>query len=229
MHVESSPGEALRDSSAKPSENQHDFPRTLESFPAAVYTCDAQGRITFYNQFAEHLWGRAPRLNDSSDRYCGSYKLYDRNGDVVPHEQCWMGRALHQNREFTGCEIIIERPDGQHRSVMANAYPIHSENGALAGGLSILVDVSERKRLEGDATTAEHAAAEHMKNERLAALMAEVRNALAPVRNAVQILYFQSGPFPDMRWSLDIMDRQVRQLTRVIDSVEQALATPQND
>ena len=89
MHVESGPDEAFGDPSAKPGspQNEHDLHRVLENFPAAFYTCDAQGLITFYNQFAERLWGRAPRLNDASDRYCGSYKLYDRNGEPVPCEQ----------------------------------------------------------------------------------------------------------------------------------------------
>jgi PAS domain-containing protein len=46
-----------------------EFRRLLEKLPAAAYTCDAEGLITFFNQRAVELWGRAPALNDPVDRY----------------------------------------------------------------------------------------------------------------------------------------------------------------
>lgn len=45
------------------------FRRMVEKLPAAAYTCDAQGLITYYNQRAVELWGREPKLNDPVDRY----------------------------------------------------------------------------------------------------------------------------------------------------------------
>jgi PAS domain-containing protein len=45
------------------------FRRLLEKLPAAAYTCDAEGLITYYNPRAVELWGRAPLLNDPRDRY----------------------------------------------------------------------------------------------------------------------------------------------------------------
>ena len=39
--------------------------------PAAVYSCDQEGRITFFNRRAAEIWGREPKLNDSKRRYCG--------------------------------------------------------------------------------------------------------------------------------------------------------------
>ena len=36
----------------------------LDKLPAAAYLCDAEGYITYYNQRAVELWGRAPKLND---------------------------------------------------------------------------------------------------------------------------------------------------------------------
>jgi PAS domain-containing protein len=43
--------------------------RMVEKLPAAAYTCDAQGLITYFNQRAVELWGREPKLNDPVDRY----------------------------------------------------------------------------------------------------------------------------------------------------------------
>ena len=46
-----------------------EFRRLLEKLPAAAYTCDATGLITYFNPRALELWGRAPKLGDPVDRY----------------------------------------------------------------------------------------------------------------------------------------------------------------
>ena len=46
-----------------------EFHRLLEKLPAAAYTCDVEGLITYFNPHAVRLWGRAPTLNDPVDRY----------------------------------------------------------------------------------------------------------------------------------------------------------------
>ncbi|MFL5243137.1 MAG: PAS domain-containing protein [Gemmataceae bacterium] len=43
--------------------------RLLEVMPAAAYTTDAAGCITYFNQRAVDLWGREPKLSDPIDRY----------------------------------------------------------------------------------------------------------------------------------------------------------------
>lgn len=86
-----------------------EFRRLLEKLPAAAYICDANGLITYFNQRAIDLWGRAPKLNDSADRFCGSFKLFSVDGTPIPHDRCWMALALHDGKEYNGQEIIIER------------------------------------------------------------------------------------------------------------------------
>jgi len=49
--------------------SEEHFGCLLEVVPAAAYTTDAQGLITAFNQRAVEIWGRAPKLNDASDRY----------------------------------------------------------------------------------------------------------------------------------------------------------------
>ena len=46
-----------------------EFRRLLDKLPAAAYTCDAEGLITYFNEQAVQLWGREPKLNDPIDRY----------------------------------------------------------------------------------------------------------------------------------------------------------------
>src|SRR5206468_7094115 len=89
-----------------------EFHRLLETLPAGAYTCDPDGLITYFNNHALELWGRAPQLNDPIDRFCGSFRLFATDGRAIPHDECSMARALRTEMEFNGHEIVIERPDG---------------------------------------------------------------------------------------------------------------------
>ena len=111
----------------------------LEKMPAGAYTCDPEGLITYYNQQAVQLWGRAPALNDPVDRFCGSFKLYSRDGTPINHDQCWMALALNTNQSYNQEEIIVERPDGQRRTVLAYANPIQDESGKMLGAVNLQV------------------------------------------------------------------------------------------
>jgi len=51
------------------SQGNQEFRRLLDTLPAAAYTCDAEGLITYFNRHALELWGRSPKLNDPLDRY----------------------------------------------------------------------------------------------------------------------------------------------------------------
>jgi signal transduction histidine kinase len=118
----------------------------FDVLPAAAYMCDADGLITYFNRHAADLWGREPVLNDPVDRFCGSFRLFAPNGDPIPHDQCWMALSLRHFKEFNGQEILIERPEGELRTVLAHANPIRGEDGSLVGAVNILIDISERKR-----------------------------------------------------------------------------------
>jgi PAS domain S-box-containing protein len=125
-----------------------EFRRLLEKLPAGAYTCDPEGLITYFNRHAVQLWGRAPKLNDPVDRFCGSFKLFSPDGSPIAHDQCWMALALKTDKQYNRREIIIERPDGQRLTALAHANPVYDESGNLHGAVNVLVDISERKRAE---------------------------------------------------------------------------------
>jgi PAS domain S-box-containing protein len=124
------------------------FRHLLEKLPAGAYTCDPEGLITYFNRHAAQLWGRAPKLNDPVDRFCGSFRLFSPDGSPIAHDQCWMALALKMDRGYNEREIVIERPDGQRLTALAHANPIHDESGKLLGAVNVLVDISDRKRAE---------------------------------------------------------------------------------
>ncbi|HEX4522173.1 MAG TPA: ATP-binding protein [Casimicrobiaceae bacterium] len=184
-----------------------EFRRLLDRLPAGAYMCDNEGLITYFNNHAVRVWGREPKLNDPEDRFCGSFKLYSADGSRIAHNQCWMALALRDRKEFNGHEIIIERPDGFRATVIAHANPIYGDSGELLGAVNVLFDITERKR------------AESAKDEFLAMLAHELRNPLAPIRNAVHVLQLKSPPVPEITRMLDVINRQMNQMTRLVDDL----------
>ena len=118
----------------------------IEALPAAVYMTDAEGRLTFYNEAAVALWGCRPRLGES--KFCGSWKLYWPDGTPLPHHECPMAMALHQQQPIRGMEAVAERPDGTRVPFIPYPTPLFDASGALTGAVNMLVDTSERKESE---------------------------------------------------------------------------------
>jgi signal transduction histidine kinase len=61
--------------------------------------------------------------------------------------------------------------------------------------------------------------ANRQKDEFLATLAHELRNPLAPIRNAVHIVQLKSHPDPEVQWGLEVIDRQLQQMIRLIDDL----------
>lgn len=127
-------------------ERERRFRDLLGALPAAVYTTDAAGRITYYNDAAAELWGHRPPLGTSE--WCGSWKLYWPDGTPMAHDECPMAIALKENRSVRGMEATAERPDGTRVPFIPYPTPIHDEAGKLIGAVNMLVDITDRKRAE---------------------------------------------------------------------------------
>jgi signal transduction histidine kinase/ActR/RegA family two-component response regulator len=85
-------------------------------------------------------------------------------------------------------------------------------------------EIAERLRTEEALRTSEAEArkwaeADARKNEFLAMLGHELRNPLAPIRNAVKIMRQTGSDDPDLCWARDVVDHQVRQLAQLVDDL----------
>jgi two-component system sensor kinase FixL len=114
----------------------------LDAIPAAAYTCDASGRITYFNRIAEAVWGRAPRLRDAAERYCGSHQLYSVDGSRIQREECWMALALLEGKPYHGYPIVIEGQDGTRTLGKAHAHPLRNSHGETVGALNLVADIT---------------------------------------------------------------------------------------
>jgi PAS domain S-box-containing protein len=126
--------------------DQQFYRELLQALPAAIYTTDAAGWISFYNEPAVELAGRRPELG--SDRWCVSWRLYWPDGTPMAHDECPMAVALREDGPIRGREIIAERPDGTRVAVLPYPTPLHDASGKLVGAVNMLVDISDRKRIE---------------------------------------------------------------------------------
>lgn len=122
------------------------FREIIEALPAAIYTTDPWGHITFFNEAAVALWGRRPELGE--DQWCGSWKLYWPNGSPMVHAECPMAVALKTRRPVRGVEAIAERPDGTRVPFAPYPTPIFDASRELVGAVNMLVDLTHRKRAE---------------------------------------------------------------------------------
>jgi PAS domain S-box-containing protein len=118
----------------------------LDALPAAIYTTDAAGRITSYNQAAVEFSGRTPEIG--SDQWCVTWRLYWPDGRPMAHGECPMAMALKEDRPIRGGEAIAERPDGTRVPFMAYPTPLHDASGRLAGAVNMLVDLTAAKEVE---------------------------------------------------------------------------------
>jgi PAS domain S-box-containing protein len=120
----------------------------LDALPAAVYTTDREGTLTYFNRAAVELAGREPRLG--VDKWCVTYQLRTVNGEPLAHEACPMAVALKENRPVRGVEALALRPDGSLIPFLPFPTPLHDQYGNLIGAVNMLVDISERKAAEAN-------------------------------------------------------------------------------
>jgi PAS domain S-box-containing protein len=135
------------DQALRASERQY---RTLfDLVPVAVYSCDAGGVIQQFNRQAAELWGGEPGQNGAKKKFCGSFKLFYPDGKFMRHEECPMARVLRGEKlQPADFEIIVARPDGERRDVVAHPQILFNDSGETLGAINCLYDITERKRAE---------------------------------------------------------------------------------
>jgi PAS domain S-box-containing protein len=183
----------------------------LNNLPVAVYCCDASGKLTLFNDAAVELWGRSPEIG--KDTWCGSNRMFNMDGTPLPLDRCPMALTILEQREIGVAEAIVERVDGSRRNVLAYPRLLSGPDGQVLGAINIVIDITERKSLENQLKDADR-----QKDEFLAMLAHELRNPLAPIRCAVEVL--NSGP-TDIQISraVKVIDRQTTQLTSIVDDL----------
>ena len=189
----------------------------LDLLPAAVYACDREGRIIYFNKMAEQLWGHRPKLNSDQVKFCACFKVYNQ-GEYLRPEQTPMAVAVRDGQAFRNLEPVFERQDGTRIHACVNIDPLYDEHGNLDGAVNVFQDigplVAARETLKAHSELLERAVADrtheledtHEKlrlSERMAALGTlsaglghDIGNLLLPVGVCVEALRRAELPAP---------------------------------
>jgi two-component system CheB/CheR fusion protein len=126
------------------------FRQLVKELPAAVYSCDAEGLITFYNDAALKLWGRKPAIG--KDHWYSLSKMFNPDGSPLTIDNIPMAIALKEGRTILNREIIIERHDGSRANVIVHPHPEFGLSGEITGAINMIIDITEqakaRKKIE---------------------------------------------------------------------------------
>jgi PAS domain S-box-containing protein len=122
-------------------------------------------------------------------------------------------RALATQARFTA-EFRFRRHDGEYRWMRSDATPRFGDDGEFQGHVGATVDITERRSAE-DALRV----ADRQKDEFLAMLAHELRNPLAPIRNASEVLALRYAGDPQAAVPIAMLRRQSEHLARLLDDL----------
>jgi PAS domain S-box-containing protein len=173
----------------------------------AIFMLDPEGRVQSWNAGAQAIKGYS--AHEVLGKHFSIFYTADDIASGKPARA--LEQALRTGRNHD--EGWRVRKDGSVFWADVTVTPVHDTEGRLRGFAKVTHDMSERRRL----TDLESSTRRMM--EFLAMLAHELRNPLAPIRNAVSIMQLESALPPRVRSSRDIIDRQLAHLTRLVDDL----------
>jgi PAS domain S-box-containing protein len=185
---------------------------TLACIGDAVVVSDRDGRLTMMNRAAEALTGWA--MTEAIGQLIETVlRVSDElTGQIIASP---IAHVLRHGKTVNHVHhTILTAKDGQERPINECAAPIRDENGHVTGVVFIVRDVTEQRRTEQALREADR-----RKDEFLAILAHELRNPLAPISSAVEILQVRSDSPQTMARAKEVLDRQVHHLVRLVDDL----------
>jgi two-component system CheB/CheR fusion protein len=178
---------------------EHEQRVLTDTIPVAALRCDRDGRFLWVNPtYAK--WAARPA------RDLVGLRIMDIVGSRAMREiQPFIDRVIAG--EAVSYERLVELPGLGRRWVTWAYTPTHETAGRVDGWVANGMDIHAAKE------------AERTRDEFLATLAHELRGPLSPIRNAVAILGRKGSQDPEVAWSQGVIERQIDQLSRLIDDL----------
>jgi PAS domain S-box-containing protein len=206
--------EALRASEAALRASELQFRTMANSIPQLAWMAHADGYIYWYNHRWYEYTGTTPQEMEGW-------------GWQSVHDPKYLPKVLERWRTsiVRGTPFDMEFPlraaDGQFRMFLTRVVPLKSVEGQVMHWFGTNTDIEEAKRTEMQlrATEAALRDADHRKDIFLATLAHELRNPLAPIRTAAQMLGSPELSTQQSQWVKDVIQRQVRHMSLLLDDL----------
>jgi PAS domain S-box-containing protein len=178
----------------------------------AIFVMNPQGNIVRWNIGAERMLGYQDGeiLGQPFRRIFTAKDAGDQQPEHELRTAVEKGRSDNERRHV--------RKDGSEFWASGVVTPLWDQGGELRGFLKLMRDVTDRK-LDELAPIDDN----RCKDEFLTMLAQEIRNSLAPILNSVYVLQRNQAAEPTQREAVSMIERQARQLTRLVDDLLDAL------
>jgi PAS domain S-box-containing protein len=178
-----------------------------ETINYGVWVTDAEGRAIYLSDSFLKLTGMT--LQQAINEGWGSALHPD---DVEDTMKAWQECARTGNLWYR--EHRMMGADGRYHAILAQGVPIRDASGRIQRWAGINLDISRLKNTERALLEADR-----RKDEFLATLAHELRNPLAPIRNAVRILDSDAADDRQRKWGREVISRQVQRMSLLLDDL----------
>ncbi|AEG93241.1 PAS domain-containing hybrid sensor histidine kinase/response regulator [Ramlibacter tataouinensis] len=183
------------------------FRTIADAMPQMVWSTLPDGYHDYYNQQWYEFTGVPPGSTDGEAW----------NGMFHPEDQshAWeVWRHSLNTGERYEIEYRLRHRSGEYRWVLGRALPVRNEQGEIVRWMGTCTDIHEQKQVRDELL-----AANRRKDDFLAMLAHELRNPLAPISTAAQLLKAAPGDPAKVERSAVIIERQVRHMTELVDDL----------
>jgi PAS domain S-box-containing protein len=188
-------------------ESEEKFRTLANSIPQLTWMADPSGWIFWYNErWFNYTGGTLDEMQG-----WGWQKAHHPDHVIRVVERI---RQCFANGEIWEDTFPLLGRDGAYRWFLSRAIPIRDEDGKISRWFGTNTDVTEQLQTE-----AALRAADSRKDEFLATLAHELRNPLASIHNSLEVLRRFGQGEPQLQRNNDIIDRQLRQMTRLTDDL----------
>jgi PAS domain S-box-containing protein len=188
-------------------ESEARFRAMADGAPVMIWAIDANGSIEFVNKaFREFFAASAEQVQRDGWRTL-------LHPDDAPAYQAVYDDALARRAPFRA-QARVRGADGSWRWIETHATPRIGPHGEFLGYVGVSPDVTAL--MEAQEVLRE---ADQRKDEFLATLAHELRNPLAPIRTAAEVLTRPDLADDQLSWSRQVIHRQVEHMARLLDDL----------
>lgn len=179
----------------------------VESSDDAIISKELDGTITSWNQGATRIFGY------TSEEAIGRSITMLIPDDLLDEEREILQR-LRNGQRIDHFETVRRRKNGELVDLSLTISPVHDGRGRVIGASKVARDITARKGIEEELRNIAR-----RKDEFLATLAHELRNPLAPLSNALQLLDLAADDPALAMQARGTMDRQLKHLIHLVEDL----------